>query len=175
MIFFDLEATSLQADVGLLITTGVILPDGEIKTFFADEPKEEKKVIEETMELLRRYKGEPIVIWYSGFDIPFFVSRAIKNDLDASDIYDFRIIDLCKLIQDNLKFASNRLDEVSKFFEVKKNLSVTGKNVQKLYLEAIKGNRKAKEEIVEHCIDDLKALREIFYKLEKYIERWLTK
>ncbi|MDI6798829.1 MAG: ribonuclease H-like domain-containing protein [Candidatus Aenigmarchaeota archaeon] len=157
----------------MLIAAGLILPNGESKIFFADGPEQEKKIIEETMELLRKYREEPIIIWYSGFDIPFFVSRAIKNGLDVSDIYDFRIIDLCKLVQENLKFASNKLDEVSKFLGIKKNLIVTGKDVQKLYLKAIKGNRKAREEIVEHCIDDLKALKEIFRKLEKYVDKWM--
>ena len=174
MIFFDIEATSLDADIGMLIAVGMLLPDGEMKILFVDNPEKEAEVIERSVEILRKHKEEPLMIWYSGFDIPFLVSRAIKHGLDVSEIYDFKVIDLCKLVQENLKFASNKLDEVSKFFGIKKNLSVTGKNVQRLYLQAMNGDEKSKEEIIKHCEDDLKALQEIYKKLEKYVEKWLS-
>jgi len=127
------------------------------------------------MEILRDYKEEPLVIWYSAFDLPFLVTRAIKHGLDISEIYDFRIIDLCKLVQENLKFTSNKLDEVSKFFGIEKNLHLTGKDIQKLYMSAIKGNENARKEILNHCLDDLNALKKIFEKLEPYVQRWLRK
>lgn len=175
MIFLDIECTSLDSDVGITVAIGLILPSGETKIFFAETPSEERKIIEESIKTIKKFKNEPIVIWYAGFDIPFLVTRAIKHGLDVSEIYDFKIIDLCKLVQKNLKFRSNRLDEVSKFFEIEKNLAVTGKDVHKLYLKAIKGDGKAKEKIVEHCKDDLVAMKKIFEKLESYIKKWLEK
>jgi len=175
MMFLDIECTSLDSDVGMTVAIGLILPNGETKIFFAENPSEERKIIEESIELIKKFKKEPIVIWYAGFDIPFLVTRAIKHGLDISEIYDFKVIDLCKLVQKNLKFRSNKLDEVSKFFGIEKNLSITGKDVHKLYLKAIKGNEEAREKIVEHCKDDLLAMKKIFEKLESYIKKWLEK
>ena len=174
MIFFDIETTSLKADVGILVASGFILPNGEIKILFAENLEEEKDLIENTAKLLLQNKDEEIVIWYSKFDIPFLVSRAIKHGLDISGIYDLKIVDLCKLIQENLKFRSNKLDEVAKFFGIKKNLSITGKNVHLLYFRAIKGDAKAKDEIVEHCKDDLLAMKEIYEKVKAYVPKWMN-
>ena len=97
MIFFDIETTSLKADVGILVASGFILPNEEIKILFAENLEEEKDLIENTAKLLLQNKDEEIVIWYSKFDIPFLVSRAIKHGLDISGIYDLKIVDLCKL------------------------------------------------------------------------------
>lgn len=175
MIYLDIECTSLSADSGILTAIGLILPSGETKLLFVEDPEEEKEVIQEFIEILRDYKEEPLVIWYSDFDLPFLVTRAVKHGLDVSEIYDFRIIDLCKLIQKNLKFTSNKLDEVSKFFGFEKNLRLTGKDVQLLYISAIKGDIKSKKEILDHCYDDLLNLKKIFEKLEPYVQKWLRK
>lgn len=174
MIYLDLETTSLQGDIGIIVTIGFILPNGEMKLFFADKPEKEKEVIQQTIEILKDFE-EPIIIWYSGFDIPFLVTRAIACKLNISEIYGFRIIDLCKLVQENLRLTSYKLDDVCKFFGVEKDINNTGKDVQSLYISWLSGDTKAREQIITHCSDDLKALRAIFSRLEPYAESWLRK
>jgi len=127
MIYLDLETTSLNAEIGRIVAIGLILPDGRLEIFFAKSDREEKEIIQKTMEVLRKFKGKPLVIWYSKFDIPFLVTRAIKHDLDISDIYDFEVIDIWKLVKENLRLVSNRLDDASKFFGVKKNVEMNGR------------------------------------------------
>ncbi|MEM5854065.1 MAG: ribonuclease H-like domain-containing protein [Candidatus Aenigmatarchaeota archaeon] len=175
MIFFDIETTSLKADEGILVASGFILQNGETKIFFSENPDDEKNVIKKTLEIFNQSKNEEIVIWYSDFDIPFLVSRAIKHGLDASLVYELKIIDICKLIRENLKFRSNKLDEVAKFFGIEKNLKITGKDVQRLYIKFLSGSKKAREEIIEHCKDDLKAMKEIFEKVKSYVQKWKNK
>ncbi len=172
MIFFDIETTSLKADEGILVVAGFILQNGETKIFFSENPDEEKEVIKKTLEIFEENKNEEIVIWYSDFDIPFLVSRAIKHGLDASLVYDLKIVDICRLIRENLKFRSNKLDEVAKFFGAEKNLKITGKDVQRLYIEFLSGSKEAREKIIEHCKDDLKSMKEIFEKVKAYVPKW---
>lgn len=172
LIYLDCESSSLKGDIGILIAVGMILPNGEFKVFFAESPEDEKEVIKQTMETLRKFKGEPIYIWHSGFDIPFIITRAIKNNIDVSDLYDFKFVDLCRFAKENLKLASNKLDEVSKFLGISKDLKTTGKNVQELYLKAINGDREAANKIIEHCKDDVEALKAVHQRLKPYVDRW---
>jgi len=174
MIFFDLETTSLRAEEGILVAAGFIVK-GEFKIFFTESPEKEKDTIEKTWEVFVENKDEEFVIWYSKFDIPFLVSRAIKYGLNISQIYEFKIIDICKLIQENLRFGSNKLDEVAKFFGIEKVFELTGKDVHRLYLEFLSGNKSAKEKIIKHCEDDLRAMKEVFEKVKDYVPKWLEK
>lgn len=168
----DCEASSLKGDIGILIAVGLILPDGESKIFFASSPEDEREVIEKTIETLRKFREEPIYIWHTGFDVPFILTRAVKNNINVSDLYDFEFIDLCKFAKENLKLASNKLDEVSKFLGITKDLEITGKNVQGLYLKAVKGDQNARKAIIEHCEEDIEALKAIHQRLKPYVDRW---
>ncbi len=175
MIFFDTESSSLDANLGALVAVGMVFSDGREKFLFADSFGDEKKVITDTMDILLSNRNEPLVIWYSPFDIPFFVTRAIKNGIDVSQIYDLQVIDLCKLVQDNLKLSSNKLDEVSKFLGIEKNLNVTGADVNYLYSNAVTGNEESKRKIIDHCRDDILAMKKISEKLEPYVKVWLNR
>jgi uncharacterized protein YprB with RNaseH-like and TPR domain len=173
VLLLDIETSGLNADVNHLIAVGLKLGEEE-KIFFANTPKEEITIIKHTMDFLRKTQ-QPLMIWHSGFDIPFFVARAAYYGVDVSDIYDFHIIDLWKLISNNLKLSKYKLDDVARFFGIEKDLSVTGKDVPMLYYEAIQGNTEAKQKIIAHCIDDLKAMDKLRKILEPYIEKWKNK
>lgn len=172
-MFLDLETSSLHADIGIIIAIGFILPNGKKEIIFTEEPEKEKETVEKALEIIRKNKNETLIIWHSGFDIPFLLTRAIKHNIDASILFEIKILDLCKFAKENLALASYKLDEVSRFFGIEKNLSVTGKNVQDLYFQFLKKNEKAKKEIIEHCEDDLEALKNIYKKLEIYVKKIL--
>ncbi|MEM5834460.1 MAG: ribonuclease H-like domain-containing protein [Candidatus Aenigmatarchaeota archaeon] len=173
MMFLDLETSSLHADIGIIIAVGLILPNGKKEIIFTDDPEKEKETIQRALEIIRKNKNETLIIWHSGFDIPFLLTRAIKYNIDATILFEAKILDLCKFAKENLALASYRLDEVSRFFGIKKNLSITGKNVQELYFQFLKGKDKAKKEIIEHCEDDLDALKSVYEKLEIYVRKSL--
>ena len=173
-IYLDIETTNLTGDIGILVCVGLILSNGEEKFFFVSRPKEEKQVLEEVMGLLENLKDEEIYVWNSSFDIPFLLTRAVKHQVDATVLFRLKIVDLCRFCRENLKLSSNKLDEVSKFLDLSKNLKVTGKNIQELYLQFLQGEEDKKEEIIRHCLDDLLRLKEIHKKMEKYVEFWKT-
>ncbi|MEM5882987.1 MAG: ribonuclease H-like domain-containing protein [Candidatus Aenigmatarchaeota archaeon] len=173
MMFLDLETSSLHADIGIIIAAGFILSSGKKEIIFTEEPEKEKETIEKALEIIRKNKNETLIIWHSGFDIPFLLTRSIKYNIDASILFEIKILDLYKFAKENLALSTYRLDEVSRFFGIKKNLSITGKNVQELYFQFLKNRDKAKKEIIEHCEDDLEALKNIYKKLEVYIRKTL--
>lgn len=145
MMFLDIETSSLHADIGMIIAVGFILPNGRKEIIFTDEPEKEKETIEKVLEIIKSNKNETLTIWHSGFDIPFLLTRAIKNGIDATVLFDIKVVDLCKFARENLALASNKLDEVSKFLGVGKNLKITGKNVQELYFQSLKKMKRQKK------------------------------
>jgi len=173
-VFFDIETSSLHADIGSLIVAG-FLTEKEEKFFFVESPREERKVLEEILDYLEKIKNEKIYVWNASFDIPFLISRCLKNDLKTKIFTQLKIIDLLKFSREVLRLSSNRLDDVSNFFGIEKNIKVTGRNIQKFYEEFLSGNTQMKEEIINHCRDDLISLSKIYEKVKDLVEAWEKK
>ncbi len=173
-VFLDIETTSLKADVGFLILAGFI-SEKEEKFFFVDSPFREKEVLEEILNYLEKIKGEKIYVWNARFDIPFLISRCSKYNLDLKVFTKLKIFDLLSFSREFLKLSSNRLDDVCMFFGIQKNVFVTGKMVQNFYEEYLAGNQKRKEDIIEHCRDDLIGLKKFYEKFKELINHWEKK
>jgi len=174
VVFIDIETSSLYADIGRLIVAG-FLKDQEETFFFVENPQEEKSVLENVVEYLKKVKNEKIYVWNASFDIPFLISRCLKHGVEAKVIMQLKIIDLLKFSREVLRFSSNRLDDVSSFFDIEKNIKVTGRHVQKLYEEFLSGNKAMKDEIINHCRDDLISLSKIYEKVKDLVEVWENK
>jgi uncharacterized protein YprB with RNaseH-like and TPR domain len=174
VVFFDIETSSLHADIGILIVAG-FLKEREEKFFFVEFPKEEKKVLEEILEHLEKIKKEKIYIWNASFDIPFLISRCIKHGIKTKIFTHLRVIDLLKFSKEALRLSSNRLDDVSIFLGIEKNIKVTGKDIQKFYEEFLSGKKEMKEEIINHCRDDLISLSKFYERVKDLVEVWEKK
>jgi uncharacterized protein YprB with RNaseH-like and TPR domain len=105
---------------------------------------------------LIRLKKKKICIWNASFDIPFLISRCLK-ELKPKFL------------------LSLELDDVSTFLGVEKNIRITGKHIQKFYEEFLSGNKEMKEEIINHCRDDLISLSKIYAKVKDLVEVWERK
>jgi uncharacterized protein YprB with RNaseH-like and TPR domain len=166
-VFLDVECSNLNADIGQIIAVGII-KEKKKEVKFVEKLEDEKEVLK---WLKKELEGCDLVItWYgSRFDLPFLMTRAIINNIDMSELLKIPSLDLCEFCKKNLSFSKNNLSEVSKTLGIPKNGEVSGKDVLKLYLKSIHGDKKAKEEIINHCLDDLEALEKIFKKLEPYL------
>lgn len=88
---FDIETTGLSPVSSQLILSGILLVngnEGQVIQFFADQPGDEKKVIEKTLEVLNTVD---FVVTYNGkhFDLPFLEKRAKKHGIDFEPLpYD---------------------------------------------------------------------------------------
>lgn len=174
VVFLDVETSSLHADIGSLVVVGFLLQKEE-KFFFVENPKVEKEVLEEVIKFLDKIKKEKIYIWNASFDIPFLISRCLKHGIDVKVFTKLKVFDLLKFTREFLRLSSNKLDDVSIFFDLEKNIKVTGKNVQKLYEDYLSGDKNKKEEIINHCRDDLISLAKIYERAKDLIEFWEDK
>jgi uncharacterized protein YprB with RNaseH-like and TPR domain len=174
VVFFDIETSSLHADIGSLIVAG-FLKEKEEKFFFVEYPKEEKKVLEEILEHLEKIKKEKICIWNASFDIPFLISRCLKHGVTTKIFTQLKVIDLLKFSREVLRLSSNKLDDVSGFLGIEKNIKVTGRHIQNFYEEFLAGNKEMKEEIINHCRDDLISLSKVYEKVKDLVEVWERK
>jgi uncharacterized protein YprB with RNaseH-like and TPR domain len=174
VVFLDIETSNLHADIGSLIVAGFLVKKEE-KFFFVETPKMEKQVLEEIVKFLEKIKKEKIYVWNAGFDIPFLISRCLKYGINVKVFGQLQVFDLLKFSREFLRLSSNRLDDVSLFFGLEKEIKVTGKDIQKFYEEYLSGNKAFKEKIIEHCKDDLISLEKIYEKARDLIEIWEKK
>lgn len=81
---FDIETTGLNAAYCKVILSGILMVkdgEGEVIQYFADQPGDEKEIIEKTMEMLSKVD---YIVTYNGkhFDLPFMEKRAKKHGLN---------------------------------------------------------------------------------------------
>ncbi|MEM3401078.1 MAG: ribonuclease H-like domain-containing protein [Nitrososphaerota archaeon] len=167
--FLDVEATSLEADVGTIVGAGIMEDDGKFSYISVDRPELEKNRLEDLLKKLEQYH---IVITWNGksFDIPFLISRAIKHNLKAESLLSIYHLDMAELVRNNLKLSRTDLFHVSKFLGIKKDVKTLGQDVPTLYVKAMKGDKVALRIIKNHCKDDLNVLRLVFSKLRPLVK-----
>ncbi|MCL7385133.1 MAG: ribonuclease H-like domain-containing protein [Thaumarchaeota archaeon] len=167
--FLDIEATSLEADVGTMVGAGIMEDDGKFSYISVNRPELEKDKLDELLEKLEQYH---IVVTWNGksFDIPFLISRTVKHNLKVEPLLSIYHLDMAELVRNNLKLSRTDLFHVSKFLGIKKDVTTLGQDVPALYVKAIKGDRAAVRLIKSHCKDDLNVLRLIFLKLKPLVK-----
>jgi hypothetical protein len=166
-IFLDIETNDLKADIGQLTAIGII-KDNKVEIKFVEKPEDEKEALMWFKDKLRDCK---LIITWNGdkFDIPFLLTRALILGVDLSELTKLKSLDLFRFCKEKLLFAKYSLAEVSNSLGIKKQDEISWKSIRSLYLEAVRGNESAKNEIIKHCESDLIALKEIFEKVKAHI------
>lgn len=160
VVFFDLETTGLDAESSFIVGYGLLPLDGEFKHCFLGEV-DEKQLIEKCISELSNF--HVVVTWYGeGFDFPMLISRAIKHQINIQPIFKLKHLDLYKIAKRFLLLKKNNLDNVAKFLEIPKKVELTGADMPPLYMKAIQGDKEALQKAIEHCKDDLQALRQVY-------------
>lgn len=85
---FDIETTGLSPATSKLILSGFLLVsenEGKIVQFFADQPEDEKEVINETIAVL---ESVDFILTYNGkhFDLPFLEKRAASHGIQYESL-----------------------------------------------------------------------------------------
>lgn len=166
-VFLDIESTSTKADIGQIVAIG-ILKENKKEVKFVEKIEEEKNVLS---WLKKELEGcDLIITWYgSRFDIPFLITRALIHGIDLSELTKIPSLDLCEFCKKNFLFSKNSLPEISKSLNIPKDKEIGGKDILNLYIKTLHGNKRAKEEIIKHCLDDLEVLEKVFKKFEPYL------
>lgn len=175
---FDIETSGLYANFGILLCCSIkeYQPNGKgkLKTFRADRyptwdkhRTDCKKITKDVVDALKEYD---ILIAHNGqyFDKQWLNTLCILYGEDPA-IRWTKLIDPVLLARRHLRLHRNSLDTLIDYFGIPhKKTHVSGR----LWLQAaIEGNRKAMDEIVEHCEIDVKALECVYRKVRKVVER----
>ena len=173
IVILDIETSSLAADGGIIVGAGIMTETGRGEYLEAKRTDQEKKVL---ATLLKRLSSYDVIVTWSGrgFDIPFLTTRLLKHGLDPRPVLRMMHLDLNEVVKSRLRLTFTYLDHVCDFFQIKRDKGPMGLDVPHLYVRALEGDGKALKSIQDHCMDDLRATRQVFLKLPPLLEGQLS-
>lgn len=162
----DIEASALDAQYGYLICACIktVNPDnlkGPTYTVRIDDPRnpdkfDDKWAVRELVKEMNTY--DLLVHWYgSMYDIPFINTRALKHRIKPP-VRNFRR-DLCFVARGSGKLKNNRLATWGSFLFGKSGKTFLDFSV---WLQAMRGDKKAIDYIVDHCQKDVLETERIY-------------
>ncbi len=173
IVILDLETSSLTADGGIIVGAGLMNEAGQGEYLEAKRTDQEKRILTGLVKRLGSY--DVIVTWSGrGFDIPFLTTRLLKHGMDPRPVLRMMHLDLNEVVKSRLRLTFNYLDHVCDFFQIKRDKGPMGLEVPHLYVRALEGDTEALKSIRDHCMDDLRATREVFQKLRPLLEGQLS-
>jgi len=169
--FFDIETTHLRANFGVMLTY-CILDDATDKIFSRTITREEilhpavrdRQVIKSLIDDLKHY--DTIVTFYgTRFDIPFSRTRALIHGFDFPHHGTLKHKDVYYTVRHKFSLHSNRLENACRTL-----VGSTGKTslLPDVWQRAAYGDPRALKYIVEHCKEDVKDLKRLYYKTLEY-------
>ena len=168
---FDLECSHLCANFGIILCAVVKPASGEVKiirgdalnknwsTKRSDDSAVCKAIAKELVQydILAAHNG-------SNFDLPFLRSRLAAHGLPAFPVK--KLIDPLQLARNHFRLSSNSLASLGDFLPLKtQKTPVSGRVWMRAALD---GDRRAMDEIVEHCVKDVELLEEVAMCLKQY-------
>ncbi len=173
IVILDIETSSLEADAGVIVGAGLMNEDGKSEYLQARKTTEEKSLL---AKLTKRLESFDVVVTWNGrgFDLPFLTTRLLKHKMDPRPVLRKMHLDLNEVVKSRLRLTFTYLDHVCEFFEIKRDKGPMGLEVPQLFVKALEGDENALNIIREHCLDDLRVTREVFFKLRPLVEQQLA-
>lgn len=135
---------------------------------FAKDPHDDKHVVEEFYKVLME---ADVIVAHNGdnFDFRYLKTRMLFHGLPI--LPPITSIDTYKVAKQQFMFNSNKLDYLGKF------LGFGGKRStpKGLWLDVLRGDRKAIQTMVEYNKRDVTLLKDVFLKLQPYIPNHLSR
>lgn len=122
-----------------------------------------------TVELLELLDRSDYVIAHNGkkFDIPFIKARALVHGLTPPS--PFKVIDTLEIARKEFLFTRNTLENLAQELKLPdKKLSHSKYSGAKLWVECLKGNEDAWQEMLTYNQMDVKVLEEVYLKLRPW-------
>ncbi|HEV2120753.1 MAG TPA: ribonuclease H-like domain-containing protein [Candidatus Bathyarchaeia archaeon] len=172
IVILDIETTSLEADAGVLVGAGLMSDTGRGEYLEARRTRDEKLLL---TKLSKRLESYDVMVTWNGrsFDIPFLTTRLMRHGLDPRPFLRKPHIDLADVVKSRLRLTFTYLDHVCDFFQVDRKRGPMGLDVPYLHVRALEGDSSALLSIRDHCLDDLRATRQVFFKLKPLVEQQL--
>jgi uncharacterized protein YprB with RNaseH-like and TPR domain len=171
IVCWDIEATNLNADFGIILCCGFKEIGKKAEVFSILDYNSGGDLIRAEKLLLRDMHKELMKadVWVCHFgcyyDIPFVNSRLLYHRLPLVPP-NHPLVDTWKISRKKLKLRNNRLNTISEFLKTDEH-----KNPIKpeQWTRALGGHKKSMQYIVEHCRRDVVVLDEV-YQLLKPLE-----
>ncbi len=166
VMFFDIETDLSQRRIWLI----GVLHDEKFEQFFAKDWKQEKTMLKDFLEFLRKKPGVALVS-YSGtdFDRRVVCAALKRNRLGCKTFSSIPHIDLCQSIKESFIFPIQKyaLKDLGAFLGYEfKHQDMDGLHVALEYLSHLKEKRKLDSRVFEYNKDDVSALPYLIKKLE---------
>lgn len=169
ILFWDIEATNLNADFGYVLCVSMKEPGRPTKTYsitdytlFKEDCTNDRHVV---LDAARELSTADIwVTWYGKrFDVPYIQTRLLGHGYSPMPFTTH--IDGWETARKGLRLHSNRLASVLSFLELADKTPLNGK----IWTRAAAGYHDAIEYVITHCERDVEALEEAYEKLKPYV------
>jgi uncharacterized protein YprB with RNaseH-like and TPR domain len=171
--FYDLEASNLDADYGMMLSY-CIKPSNSKEILVGAITREDlqdnepghgdKRIVEQCIADLKKF--DKIVTFYGArFDIPFTRTRAMVNGLEFPPYGTITHKDLYFTIKPKFKLSSNRLENACRIILGKTNKTRIEPNH---WHGALQGNPKSIAYIVQHNKYDVLDLEKLYWEVEGF-------
>lgn len=169
--FFDIETSNLYANVGYMLSWGLMLTDGTIfgdsitrREIMSDALEPDYRVVKSCMDTIK--KNVDCVVTFNGdrFDLPFLWSRTQKLGIWYPGYGEKLHLDLYWQARKHFRTTNKRLGTLSEFLEMapKDHYDVT------VWNRARRGSEAALQHIYDHCIADLHITQDLLIALGPY-------
>ena len=172
VIHFDIETDLSLSFVTKKVWSIAIHHNGKTKHFYAENWKEEKKILKQFLAYLKKTE-DPNLFSYSGvgFDKNILAAALRRHNMDAEYFLSCNHFDLCTLIRHNyiLPIGTYKLKDVGKYFGYKfKHEHIDGLFVAMQYENCQDMGTTLPKGIFSYIEDDVKSMDFIISKLKSH-------
>lgn len=173
ILFWDIEASNLKADWGIVFCVGYkFLGDKKVSLMtIRDYPKAFTGGMQLDKGLIRDfskvYNSADVAVGHysTRFDRRFINTRCLEQGLPP--LANIAEVDTWKIAYDNLAMSSNRLDSLNRFLETKHQKTPI---TPQIWCRAEAGHGPSIKYIEEHCIADIECLEEVYHKIKPFMK-----
>jgi len=175
--FLDIETTDLKANVGFMLSWGLLLTDGTIygdsitrREIMSDTLEPDRRVLKSCMDAIKKHIDVAVTFNGDRFDIPFLRSRTLKHGMWFPGYGEKLHIDLYHQARRQLRTTNKRLGTISEFLEI----SPKDHYEVEVWNRARRGNPEALRHIYDHCIADLHITQDLLIAIGPYA-KWMRR
>lgn len=165
--FLDIESSNLNCSYGFILSYCIKELDGPVikrvlsTTEIRGKDKDKKLVAELCKDLM---KFDRVVTYYgTGFDCKMIRARAMLYNLDFPLYKQVKHTDVYYIVKHKLNLHSNRLQAACEYFDIP---AKGHRLLPRVWTEAITGDPKALDYILEHNIEDVECLETLYKKFD---------
>jgi uncharacterized protein YprB with RNaseH-like and TPR domain len=172
---FDIETTGLYANFGIILCCCIKeYRQPGIKTIRADQfpnwNKDRTNQLLITTRIYNELKNYDILVAHNGqyFDKAWINTLSMKYNFDAAIRWK-KFVDPVLISRRYLRLGRNSLDQCLDYFEIPNKKSHVDGHIW--MAASLNRDRKAMDEIVAHCQEDVRCLEPLYKKVKPLIER----